>query len=242
MKSVRAMIHLTLPRRNYFAPRRGLITFLFLIGNSLVVVGPAASAGVSVAGNVEPIAPPASVVLGALESNSFVRLFTERTAVLLNQNVSVDITQPGIVGNTTELTPGIIAANQLVDSYLLHADPVSFGSPSVTYQGSVTFDRPILGLLVQASRLTPTDGVLGSLSTIYTPTVNRGFEWPSSAPGVGDMVQLLPDFRTITFVLKSTSQYDQIRVITASVPEPSSLAMAACCLASACMPWLRRVR
>lgn len=237
MKSLRAVIRSALSRANYVARRRVLISFLFVLGGPLVVVRHAESAGPSVSGNVEQIAPPASVVLGALESNSFVRLFDERTTVLLNQNVSVDITQPSTVGNSSDLTPGIISANQLIDSHLLHADPV--GGGPVTYQGSVTFDRPILGLLVQANTLTATDSVLGSLSTVYNPTIDRGFEWPSTTV-VGDMVQLSPDFRTITFVLKATSQYDQIRVITASVPEPSSIVLGLGCLGFAITVRCRR--
>ena len=238
MKPLRAVIQLRAPRTTCFGDHRGLLAVLILFGASLVPLQSAESAGTTVSGNVQQIAPPASVVLGALESNSFVRLFNERTAFLLNQNVTADITQPGTVGNSGNLSAGVISP-QLVDSHLLHADPIGPGNPAVTYQGSVTFDRPILGLLVQSGSLTATDGILGFPSTTYTPTVDRGFEWPSTS-AVGDLVQLSADFRTITFVLKATSQYDQIRIITAGVPEPSSLALAAYCLAVAFMPRLRR--
>jgi hypothetical protein len=215
------------------------VAVLLLFGTSLAAVQPAISAGPTSGGSVQPIAPPASVADSALESNSFVRFFNEKTAFLLNQNVSADITQPGTVGNSVDLTPGIISANQLIDTYLLHADPVGPGNPAVTYAGTVTFELPILGLLVQTNSLNVTDGVLGSPSTIYTPAGSRGFEWPSSL-AVGDIVQLSADFRTITFVLKATSQYDQIRVITTGVPEPSAIALAAFCLVLASTAWRRR--
>jgi hypothetical protein len=212
---------------------------LSLAGGSLVCVRPAESAAPATSGNIETITPPASVAANALESDSVARFFRERSAFLLNQNISVDITQPGTVGNSIDLTPGIISANQLIESYLLHADPVGPGSPPVTYQGSVTFDFPILGLLVQTNTLTVADGLLGSASTNYNPPGARGFEWPSTAI-VGDMVELSPDFRTVTFVLKATSQYDQIRVIT-SVPEPTTLALAAGCLLCGIAAHRRRV-
>jgi hypothetical protein len=229
MKSVQAVSR----DRNHRA-----LLVLFLFSGSLVPSQPAESAGTTISGNIEQIAPPASVVIGVLESNSLVRLFNERSAFVLNQNLMADITQPSTVGSPIDLSPGLISP-QLVDSHLLHADPIGPGNPAVTYQGSVTFDRPILGLLVQGSTLTPTDGLLGSPSTIYTPTVNRGFEWPSTS-GVGDLVQLSADFRTVTFVLKATSQYDQIRVITAGIPEPSALALVACCVGVALIKRPRR--
>jgi hypothetical protein len=239
MRLFLACVRLTLGSSNCFPRRQGMLACLLFLFTSLGFLSRVESAGGSVSGNVEQIAPPPSVVLGALESNTFVRFFSERTGILLNQNVSADITQPGFVGNLSGLTPGVISANQFVDSYLLHADAIGNGRPIPTYQGSVIFDRPILGILVQPTSLSATDSNLGSPLTTYNPaTGNRGFEWPSTS-AVGDSIQLSADLRTITIVLKSESQYDQIRVITTGVPEPASLTLAACCVAVVLMRWRR---
>jgi hypothetical protein len=239
MKSL-SKLKLALARAGCFShPHTRLICLCFIIG-SLLIAQSAESAGGSVSGNVEQIAPPPSVVLGALESNSFVRFFAERTANFLNQDVSADITQPSIVGNLSDLTPGVVSANQLVDSYLLHADAITDEQPSVTFHGSITFDRPILGILVRGPALSATDSNLGSPLTAYIPAeFNRGLELSSMSP-VGDSLQLSADFQTITFVLKSGALYDQIRVITASIPEPSTLALVACYLGVALIKRPRR--
>jgi hypothetical protein len=201
---------------------RFALVIIFHIVFSLTVPT-AEAAGIATTGDVTQIAPPASVALGALESNTEVRLFAERTALLLSQSVTVDVTQPGLVDGAEDLTPGAITANQLVSSYLLHADAIGNGQPIVMFQGSVTFDMPVLGALITASRLTPTDSVLGSLATVYNPTVNRGFEFGVAGQGVSDSLVLSPDRLTVSFVFRTTSQYDQVRIVTSAIPEPTSV-------------------
>ncbi len=218
-----------------FSRRQVILICLVCLAAPLDFTSKAESAVLTVSGNVVQIAPPLSVVQDALESNTVVQLFAEQTAILLNQNISVDITQPGAVNNASNLTPGLIAANQLVDSYLLHSDAIGVGNPIVTFQGSVTFDQPILGIIVQYFKLDATDSILGWPTTQYFPTTpNRGFDgegYYATAFAVRDTLQLSTDFRTISFVLRTASQSDQIRVVTASVPEPTTIALTGGCLA-----------
>ena len=187
----------------------------------------AESAVVNTTGNVVLIDPPASVVLSRFEDNTNVQLFVEKSGFRLPASVTVDVTAAGIVDAASDLTPGQIAAHSLVDSYLLHADPVGYGNPVVTYQGTVTFDSPILGAMVRAVSLSSSDHMLGSATTNYIPpTVFRGFEgpgFPATAAVVSDTLDLSADFRTLSFLFHTTSQYDQIRVITAAVPEASAM-------------------
>jgi hypothetical protein len=202
------------------------VACLFVFGASLILVANAESSPPPISGMVELIAPPPSVGLNALESNSFVRFFNEQTGLLLSRNISVDITQPSIVDHVVNLTPGQIAANQVVDSYFFDADTLP-GSGITTFQGSVVFDTPVLGILVRGASLDATDAVFGSPSTMYLPNNEyRGFDGPdfsSSSEAVRDFVQLWPDGRTVSFQLRTNIYTDQIRVITASVPEPASI-------------------
>jgi hypothetical protein len=200
---------------------RFALTIAFLI-LSCLTVPTAEAAGIATTGNVSQIAPPASVALGTLESNTEVRLFAERIAQLLSQALTVDVTQPGLVDGAGDLTPGAINANQLVNSYLLHEDAIGKGQPVVMFEGSVTFDTPVLGALVTATRLTPTDSILGSPTTAYNPTVDRGFEFGVAGQGVSDSLVLSPNRLTVSFVFRTESQYDQIRIITSTIPEPTS--------------------
>jgi hypothetical protein len=205
----------------------------------------AEAAIVSTSGSVVEIAAPASVVLGALEHDMAVRFFLERGALSLPSNLAVDVTQPGIVDSASDLTPGQIPAGTTVNSYLLHADPVGPGFPVKQYEGSITFDVPILGAIVNARQLNAGDLVVGSPTTIYVPRdPDSGFEgpgFPISGASVSDLLALSPDLRTISFHLRVESRLDQIRIITAAVPEPSSafLLIVACLLAT---QWARGMR
>ncbi len=80
-----------------------------------VVTGTTGSAAVA------PI--PASLTLGAFESDSQARIMFERSRNL-PEGQEVDIRQPGLVDQTTDLTPGLIPAGTAVRSYILHADSV----------------------------------------------------------------------------------------------------------------------
>jgi hypothetical protein len=209
--------------RAAFWPR--LLCVLCLVSASLDGLV-AKSAIVSTSGSVMLISPPASVGFQQLEDDAAAKVFAEQINLSLASSIDVEVTAVGLVDDANDLTPGSIPAGTRVDSYLLHADKIGGGAPIHTYGGSVTFDRPILGVIVTGSGLSATDGVLASASTTYDPIgMFRGFDGPSfspSSPAVGDSVEISPDFLTATIVLRTETFYDQIRIITAAVPEPTS--------------------
>src|SRR5271157_5381618 len=110
--------------------------------------------------------PPASLRLGELTSSADIYVFEERSDVKLPKKVAVDITSAGTYESRDSLTPGLIKKNTLVDSYLLHVDPSGLRE-SHEYNGSITFNTPILGLVVLSNHLTKTDAFLGAPGTIY---------------------------------------------------------------------------
>jgi hypothetical protein len=143
----------------------------------------------------------------------------------------MDITAPGLVDAAADLTPAQLAAGTQIDSYLLHADPLGGGMPIVMFQGSVTFDRPILGAMMTYESLTQTDSLLGSATTNYIPPeFFRGFEgpgFPIYSFAVSDSLEISDDFRTLTFAFRTESRMDQIRIVTAANPEPSTAILVA---------------
>lgn len=221
----------TLRARNVSCPRasRQAIVFAIIFLSLFCCELPEAySSVVSTTGSVFQIAPPASAALDALESNTVAELFTERSSVLLVNNITADVMQPGAVDSQITLSPGQISAGQRVDSYLIHVDPIgSLGSLPFTYQGSVTFDTPILGLVWSTVNLNASDAALGAPATLYGPINSfRGYEGPGLASPMDSLV-LSPDRLTLSLALRTTQYYDQIRIVTASVPEPATIALLA---------------
>ena len=113
--------------------------------------GPATAGIISTTGQINVLpTPPASVVMGHLQSNANIFAFTEQTDLKLSGAVAVDITSPGTYNSNASLTPGSISAGTLVDSYFLHSDPVN---NNTMYDASVTFSTPILGVVVLSTSL-----------------------------------------------------------------------------------------
>lgn len=151
------------------------------------------------------ISPPASVTLGQLESSTVAYGFFESSAVL-GSGVTIDVSQPGIYNAAGDVTTSSIGAGTPVISHLIHYDPVS-GSHSV--EASVTFERDILGLIIENGTLGATDGTLGHPGVTYLPPdPNRRVEL-----GGGDWIRFGGDLRSFRAQLAATNGSDQIRVV-----------------------------
>lgn len=118
----------------------------------------------------------------------------------------------------------MIAAGQLVRSYLLQLNPIGEftreEADGARVIGQITFDRPILGLIGGTSQLIRTDESLGHQLGDYGDT-RRGIEptRPDDRPDSGrDNVTLSQDRRTLSLDLSASSAVDQIRVIVAEYP------------------------
>jgi len=197
-----------------------------ILGIGVLLAGCLGSGGsmgaiLGVTGDIDALATaPPSVKLGHLTSNTDIFAFTEHTGLTLPSDVAVNITAPGTYDSTASLTPGTVAAGTVVDSYLLHADTAS---GSHMFDGTVTFSAPILGVLVLSHALNVSDPILGAPGTAYpTGDSERGLELKPDQ----DFVSLSSDMRTLTVHYFTHGNIDELRVLTAVTPEPSSLVIA----------------
>ncbi len=181
---------------------------------------------ISTSGQVDVLStPPASLLNGHLQSNTTIFAFTERTDLTLSSALPVDVSTQGTYQKLSSLTPGTIAAGTMVDSYFLHSDPPNGNS---TYNASLTFSSPILGIIVLSSSLSSTDSILGAPGTVYpSKDGTRGLEFGKTEDYV---VWVSGD--TVDVQFHTHSSIDEIRIITAAspVPEPTGLVLGASAL------------
>lgn len=191
---------------------------------------------VDTTGSIQTLTAPPDVSLSAWEHDGKTRLFQERMAATLSQDLNVDIGAPGNYRGALDLAPNTITAGSVVDSWLIHQDKVG-GQGHILTSGSVTFDCDIIGVIIMTQSLDASDQMVGAVGTLYGTGREefRGLDLPN---GRHDAVTISDDRRTLSFTMLTAEASDQIRVITASVPAPGGLAL----LATSLLTGLRRRR
>lgn len=170
---------------------------------------------VTVGGDLQQIAPPASTLLGAVQDNVFARIFPERVGHSLGGALPVQITAPGLVNAASDLTPGFVPAGTVFDCFYLWSDPV-VGSVQ-NYSGFVIFDQPIIGIIVGRQELNLTDAPLGNPGTAYGDNSARGLELGS------DQLILSVSMFRVDFAFNTSTATDDIRIITLPTPGAAGL-------------------
>jgi hypothetical protein len=175
---------------------------------------------VAMSGTAVEIAAPPSVVGGALESDTVTSVFMEQPFITLETDVPVVVLGPGRVMGRVERRPGVIASGTTFTSYMLHQDRIG-EEGSVNLKGSITFDGPILGLILTSAGLDDTDFLLGSPTTLYPEdTFQRRLELNR------DFVKINAAQTKLIYNLSTGHLVDQIRILVAApVPGPASLAV-----------------
>ena len=161
--------------------------------------------------------PPAVLFQNAFENDDHVTILLERKGVMLPKDITVDITTPGHYQEFEGLSETIPGGYE-VDSYLIHWKPASEIGASKTMSGSVTFKRPILGLIVEEEGLVASNVLFGP-SITYLNEAGPGLE--SSPKGNADTVMLSQDRHTLSCTLKAGA-IDQIRVLVLAVASEES--------------------
>ncbi|HEV7657260.1 MAG TPA: hypothetical protein VGP36_21375 [Mycobacteriales bacterium] len=137
--------------------------------------------------------PPASVDVGALESDQYVRSFAER----YNQTLTSNLT----VGGTT------VPAGTKVNVYYVHDDHVGSDNAAHTLTGSEGFGTKVLATATSTADLQATTALFKAPGTTYPTSTDQGLEFD-------DSVTKYVDQTGINFTLNSYNASDAARVIT----------------------------
>ena len=185
-------------------------------------VWPVAS-GVSGSTGTFRFAPHWPRPMGLVQSNTEVFVLPEGYARLLSEPLRVNVTSPGKYRVATDLTPADIPAGTRAKSFLLQFRPLDQrddgGPPQAQPNpnelerivGEITFDRPVLGLIVVGDDLRASDGLFSKRGGQF-PQKGRALEL-SGTPR-DDTVTLSEDRRTVTLDLAAYGvSGDQVRVI-----------------------------
>lgn len=188
-------------------------------------------------GDIEMIDPPSSVQLGALESNTTMRVFLEKTNFVLPSPISVDIAGAGradMDNRNTPPTPGQIPAGTRVDVFLIHHDRVGMSEGGLV--GQVSTDTDILGVIHSDGLLDMSDAILGAAGTVYPNGLALRGMVVDPTEGDGEFVDVLNTpggVRRLDVLSQVGEVLDQVRVLTvAGVPEPGAVLLALSAIAS----------
>lgn len=195
---------------------------------STALVSARAQAGiVSTSGAIEIVPAPVDVRDGTFESDTRIVVFAERQNIVLTSGLNVNVSTPGTSpasSSDDNLSPATIPAGTAISSFFLHCDAVGMQSPALSLAGSVTFDTEVLGLVFLNPRLNQGHDYPGLPSTLYSTT---GAMEINSTPAF-DTISLSADRRTVTVDFRNSNAPDDVRIITAAVPEPATWLLILC--------------
>lgn len=179
---------------------------------------PVASGIQSTRGEVIPAPPNTPEVVAAREDDTHILVIPERRDFQLSPITSVNIVDPGdyVGDNLFHSYPLGTNPGSRGRSYLLRYNPVGIVEPKdfKHFEGSVTFDRPVLGIIAVSAKLTKTD-LIASASPLPPAGKNQLIRGLEGGEGRADRVKLSEDRRTVSVYFWAGESVDEIRVITA---------------------------
>jgi hypothetical protein len=201
---------------------------LILVGATVIGAAfPMYAALITATSGVTSVSAPGSVVqnVSAAETPNGPIIFREQTRVL-TAALWADILAGPAAGTTytiagPALPSGNIPVGTNVSSFYLHMDPPNQPTTSPGYTGSITFDAPILGIMVYDIYIAASS-ILQVSGTNYNTVANVNY---GLNPGVqGDSLTISPDRKTFSFTLNPTTDADDLRIIVdpVSIPEPAT--------------------
>jgi ferric-dicitrate binding protein FerR (iron transport regulator) len=181
---------------------------------------PVASGIRTTRGEVLPAPPGTPQTLAAMENDEHILVIPERRDFSPDTTIRADIVEPGVYMSANLNVPVDFQASPetKVRSYLLRYNPVGTQKRyTKRFEGSVTFDRPVLAIITASRALNRSDKVLtkAPLPPLGAKDAElRGLErgHPMNA---SDRVSLSADRLTVTVTFYAGESIDEIRAITA---------------------------
>lgn len=168
------------------------------------------------------VSTPSDVTSSPATAVPDLTIFAEQQGVTLASNLAIDDAPDAHVGAysvaaSADMVPGALGGTRPYDSYFIFCDP---DGPALFHDGSVTFDKPIVGLDPTIDGLNASTSIFGLASVNYgTFTGLDGLEIDGR-----DSYAISADRLTLTIHLRSQVPGDRFRILTANpVPEPASL-------------------
>lgn len=171
-------------------------------------------------------APPWPRRMGMVQSDSEIFVLPEGYPQTLDEPLRLNATSAGSFRVAADLTDSELPALSRVKSFLLQFKPIdrrpgNAGSPSNRTDahelkrivGDITFDQPVLGLIIRGADLRSSDGRF-SVRGGQIPQKGRALELFGTPRD--DMITLSEDLRTVQLDLAAFGVFsDQVRVIVA---------------------------
>ncbi|MEM9347877.1 MAG: FecR domain-containing protein [Planctomycetota bacterium] len=157
------------------------------------------------------------------QDHELVRVYREPAGVLLHEDLGVSRTQTGPYRPSDPKERSTVTTGTRVDSYFVHINRPSRPTNSISRTFTITFDQPVVGLIVHTDLVIETNGRFGNPGMRYLKAGGIGLVSKSGfepdAPQV-DSIQWSDNRKTLTVTL-NVEDADQFRVLTLS-PETTS--------------------
>ncbi|WP_437231109.1 FecR domain-containing protein [Planctomicrobium sp. SH661] len=163
---------------------------------------------------------PASVMPGKLSSDQSIRIFREHERITLTKPLRVVPPDPATYAAPEDLRDIELPAGTQCTSYFLHCD---LRTGRAVLEGTVRFDRPIVGVTFDTRDLAESDSIFG-LSGVEYPSaadvLEKGMSRGSVVTHDGkierfDSVKIHEDRHTVTVNMQAIDNYiDQLRILT----------------------------
>ncbi|MEL7500443.1 MAG: FecR domain-containing protein [Planctomycetota bacterium] len=159
--------------------------------------------------------PPWPRQIRFVKSDDQIFVGVEGRPVQLQTELNVNISEPGNCAEPGDLSPIAVPTKTTVRSYILHFSPESqLGRRRAKrVSGSITFDRPVLGIIVRHEELLASRQRFGRRSV---GEANQRRELSLTGNDMGDRISLSEDRKTVSLDLISLGRSsDLVRVIVA---------------------------